>query len=360
MNGGLAGVVAAETVLSDVDGNGGRLVIRGHAIGALAGLWRFEAVAALLLEGFIADASEASVTREIAEGRIAAYARWCGPFAAMLRGRDPVEAMRLLLADLGDGEVMAHPARLIGAAGTAAAMAMRAARGLDSIEPDAALTHAADLRRMMTGGAAAEAEARAFETYLVTIIDHGLNASTFAARLIASTQAGLVSSVLGALSALKGPLHGGAPGPVLDMLDAIGAPEHAEAWLAARLEAGERLMGFGHRAYRVRDPRADVLRQAIATLGAADERSSLAAAVERAALDALARSKIGRRLDVNVEFYTALLLERLGLPRAGFTAVFAAGRVAGWAAHALEQRATGRLIRPDSRYVGPQPFAEAG
>jgi citrate synthase len=214
--------------------------------------------------------------------------------------------------------------------------------------------------RMLTGVAPPPAIAAALDAYLVTVCDHGLNASTFAARVVASTRAGLASSVLAGMSALKGPLHGGAPGPVIAMLDAIaahGAGEAAaRAWLRDAIARGERLMGFGHRIYRVRDPRADALKAAVRRLGGS--RLALAEEVERAALAVLREVKPGRALETNVEFYTALLLEAVGFPAPAFTCVFAASRVAGWIAHAREQQATGRLIRPQSRYVGP-PAEEA-
>jgi citrate synthase len=216
--------------------------------------------------------------------------------------------------------------------------------------------------RMTRGVPATDGEARALDAYLVTVCDHGLNASTFAARVVASTRAGLTSAVLAGISALKGPLHGGAPGPVIDMLDAIGTPDNAEAWILAALNRGDRLMGFGHRIYRVRDPRADALKAAIRQLAqnagmtsnAVPGRLAFAEAVEQAALRILRERKPDRPLDTNVEFYTALLLEALGLPPASFTCVFAAGRTAGWIAHAREQLATGKLIRPQSVYVGPR------
>ncbi len=226
-----------------------------------------------------------------------------------------------------------------------------------------AATWAADALRMLTGARASSAQVAALNTYLVTVIDHGLNASTFAARVTASTRAGLASAVLAGLSALKGPLHGGAPGPVIEMLDAIGSAEQAEAWLGAALDRGERLMGFGHRIYRVRDPRADALKRAVRELAAASAtlpgRLALAEAVEAQALQLLRRRKPGRRLETNVEFYTAVLLEALGFPHEAFTCVFAMGRTAGWIAHACEQVLSGRLIRPLSRYVGPEPRAAA-
>jgi citrate synthase len=200
---------------------------------------------------------------------------------------------------------------------------------------------------------------RALDAYLVTVSEHGLNASTFAARVVASTRAGLGSSVIAGVSALKGPLHGGAPGPVLDMLDAIGAPDRAEAWIHAALQRGERLMGFGHRVYRVRDPRADALKAAAARLPGTAGRLAFAEAIEREALVRLAGRYPARSLQTNVEFYTAILLEALGLPRAAFTAVFAAGRVGGWIGHAREQAGTGRLIRPKSVYCGPGPQGQA-
>ncbi|HEV2443129.1 MAG TPA: citrate/2-methylcitrate synthase, partial [Steroidobacteraceae bacterium] len=182
-------------------------------------------------------------------------------------------------------------------------------------------------------------------------------------RVIASTRAGLTSALVGALCALKGPLHGGAPGPVLDMLDAIGSPGDAEPWLEAALARGERLMGFGHRIYRVRDPRADAIKETLEMLVRArrldSARLRLAEAVERAAIEVLARHKPGRPLQTNLEFYTALLLEALGFTREAFTCVFAAGRAGGWVAHAREQVLAGRLIRPLSRYIGPRPSEAA-
>ena len=182
-----------------------------------------------------------------------------------------------------------------------------------------------------------------------------MNASTFTARVVASTGADLRASVVAAMGALKGPLHGGAPGPVLDMLDAIGAPEHAVSWLEAELAAGRRIMGMGHRIYRVRDPRAAVFERAIEALtdhGVSTGRLALARAVERAAEGVLRARHPARPLHANVEFYTAVLLDALRLPREAFTLTFAVGRAAGWCAHVREQRAGGRLIRPASRYVG--------
>jgi citrate synthase len=235
----------------------------------------------------------------------------------------------------------------------------RHAHGLPPVPPDPSRSHAADYLRMVTGNAPGEELARAIDAYFVTVVDHGMNASTFTARVIASTGSDMVSAVTGAIGALKGPLHGGAPGEVLAMLDAVGSSERAEAWVARELSSGRRIMGMGHRIYRVRDPRAAVLEAEVKRLHSAGAkiesglaRLDLARAVETAAERQLAQLHPGRPLRANVEFYTAVLLDALGIPRAAFSPTFAASRVVGWCAHVREQRETGRLIRPSSRYVG--------
>ncbi|AHG88208.1 Citrate synthase [Gemmatirosa kalamazoonensis] len=356
MTSGLEDVVAAETVLSDVDGAAGRLTIRGHALDELAGAWRFEAVARLLLDGLVDDLprSDDALAAALGAARREVFAR-CAPLLPALAALDPYDGVRAGVALLPDGDAAADALRLVAAPAVLAPALVRARRGCEAIAPDEARGHAADVVRMLRGTPDADLAA-ALDAYLVTVSDHGLNASTFAARVVASTRAGLASAVLAGLAALKGPLHGGAPGPVIAMLDAIAASGDARGWLEDSVARGERLMGFGHRVYRVRDPRADALKGAVRRLAAArggGSRLALAESVERAALDVLRERKPDRALDTNVEFYTALLLEALGFPPEAFTCVFAMGRVAGWIAHAREQRATGRLIRPQSRYVGP-------
>jgi citrate synthase len=198
---------------------------------------------------------------------------------------------------------------------------------------------------------------RGLETYLNTVADHGMNASTFTARVIISTQSDLVSAIVGALGALKGPLHGGAPGPALDMVFEIGETANAETYLRQKLEQGERLMGFGHRIYKVRDPRAEVLSAAAARMYRGNGHQPLyrlASQVEQTAIALLAEYKPGRNLQTNVEFYTALLLHGLDLTPDLFTPTFAIGRIAGWTAHCFEQQYLNRLIRPQSVYVGPR------
>lgn len=361
MNDGLENVVAAETVLSDVDGLAGRLVIRGLPLEAIAGRLPYEAVLALLWQDFFEDLP-GDLARPLGDARFAVHDR-LAPKLPGVAGLPVFDAMRALMAELPDATDL--QSALLLTAGPAALLPalLRQRLGQQPLAPDPGLGHAADMLRMLNGRPASPERISGLDTYLVTVIDHGLNASTFAARVVSSTEAGLASSVLAALGALKGPLHGGAPGPVLDMIDAVGAPERAEAWIASELAAGRRLMGFGHRIYRVRDPRADALAQALAPIRNTEvtksDRLALAAQIETKALAALARHRPDRPLATNVEFYTALLLDALGFPRDSFTAAFAAGRVGGWIAHAREQATTGRLIRPKSRYVGPVPAVAA-
>jgi citrate synthase len=346
---GLDGYVFADTAISHVDGEAGRLVIAGLDVEQLATTESFEAAAARVL------AAGAATEREPVTFGAARVAAWelLSRLGDALAAPDAMDALRAALAHLrSSGDDRADALAAIGAAPVFVAAWNRRRGGAEPIAPDPALGHAADYLRMTTGSAPA-AQARALEAYLVTVIDHGMNASTFTSRVITSTASDLISAVVGGVGALKGPLHGGAPGPVLDMLDAIGEPAHAEAWLVGELEAGRRIMGMGHRIYRVRDPRAAVLETAVKPL--ASPRLELARAVEAAAAKILRERKPDRPLAANVEFYTAVLLDAVGLPREQFAATFAVGRIAGWSAHVLEQRRTGRLVRPASRYIGPMP-----
>lgn len=353
MSDGLEGVVAAHTVLSEVDGAAGVLIVRGRSLDELAGHASYEDVVRLLFTGFYDDLP-ADIPAALGAARVEVFAEVSALDTGLL-DRTPIEAMRALTARVADGDDMQVALRLLAAPAVFTAAVVRAQAGEAPVAPDPSLGHAADILRMLRGVPASKAEADALDTYLVTVADHGLNASTFAARVVASTRAGLGSAVLAGISALKGPLHGGAPGPVIEMLDEIGEPGNARAWIEAALARGDRLMGFGHRIYKVRDPRADALKTAVRWLDARQGRLEFAEAVEAAALAILREHKPDRSLETNVEFYTALLLEALDFPPSAFTCVFAMGRVAGWLAHAREQLAGGRLIRPASVYIGPMP-----
>jgi citrate synthase len=360
---GLEGVVAAQTRLSHVDGQKGELIVGGYPIEDLAPNATFEDVVYLLWHDRVPDPQELAAWREeLARWRTLPAATVELLRAAAGEGRPPMDVLRMAAGtlDLELPAEMRHNeglgAVLVARLPTVVAAYWRLRQGLEPVAPATNLGHAANYLYMLTGARPSAAAARGLETYLNTVADHGLNASTFAARVIIATGSDMVSAVTGAIGALKGPLHGGAPGPALDMVFEIGTAEYAEPYLRAKLEKGERLMGFGHRIYKVRDPRAEVLGAAARTFyadeGRADTLYELATAVEAEAVRLLHEYKPGRKLQTNVEFYTALLLHGLGLPVELFTPTFAIGRVAGWVGHAQEQIATGRLIRPASEYVG--------
>ena len=357
---GLDGIVAASTRLSNVDGEAGRLTIAGYAVEDLAPNATFEEVAFLLLKGRLAEPDEQRrFARDLAARRSLPRGATSVLGEAAAAGTPPMDALRMAapLLSLGRAEdPMDDALTAIAAFPTIVGTYWRIRRGETPVAVDGDLPHAAHYLHQISGVAPSPQRTRALETYLNTVCDHGLNASTFTARVIVSTHADVISAVTGAIGALKGPLHGGAPGPALDMVFDVGSPDRAEAVIRAMLDRGERLMGFGHRVYRVRDPRADVLGRAAERFYAGDGDQSLyqlARVVEATALRLLRERKPDRRIDTNVEFYTALLLHGLGLPTEMFTPTFAVGRVVGWAAHCLEQLRDGRLIRPQSRYVGP-------
>jgi len=360
MSEGLEGVVAASTRLSHVDGEAGRLTIAGYAVEDLAPRATFEEVAYLLLHGRLPERSELSAfAQNLARRRALPPAALEMLRQAAAARTPPMDALRMATPILSLGreenpidDAMTAIASFPAIVGTYWRMRI----GMEPVPVDVRLPHAAHYLHQLFGVAPSDERARALETYLNTVCDHGLNASTFAARVVVSTRSDVISAITGAVGALKGPLHGGAPGPALDMVLEIGSSDRAEAVIRGRLDRGERLMGFGHRVYRVRDPRADVLARAAERFYATDgDRAlyGLARAVEAAALRLLHERKPERRLDTNVEFYTALLLHGLELPTELFTPTFAVGRVLGWSAHCLEQLRDGRLIRPQSIYIGP-------
>jgi citrate synthase len=356
VNRGLEGVVAATTRLSDVDGEGGELVIAGYPVGELAGRATFEETSWLLWHGELPTTAQLDVfraelagERELPEGMVAII-RECAR-----RNIDTMDALRIAAGAIS--LTSGAPAAIVGRIPGIVAAYWRMRSGAVPLAPRRDLGHAANFLYMLSGDEPDAERVRGLETYLNTVIDHGLNASTFTARVITSTGSDLVSSIVGALGALKGPLHGGAPGPALDMVFEIGDASRAEEILRAKIGRGERLMGFGHRVYKVRDPRADVLAAAAERMYTrAGDMSlyTLARAVEATALRLLEEYKPGRRLQTNVEFYTALLLHGLGLDVPLFTPTFAIGRVSGWIAHAMEQKRANRIIRPQSEYSGPR------
>jgi citrate synthase len=355
---GLEGVVATRTRLSSVDGAAGRLLIAGFLVQELAGRVSFEEMLYLLWNDALPDREQlAALRRDLAAQRALPKVTTEVLAAAAVDRVPPMDALRMASGMLGpkDGDDRDDALRLVAVLPTIVASYRRLLQGREPVEPDPELAHAANYLYMLSGEAPSPGQTRALETYLNTVVDHGMNASTFAARVIVSTRSDIVSAVVGAIGALKGPLHGGAPGPALDLVFEIGEVGRADEYLRAKLNRGERLMGFGHRVYKVRDPRADVLGAAAEQLYAIDADRALyelAREVEKTALSLLEEHKPGRNLQTNVEFYTALLLHGLSLPTELFTPTFAVGRVGGWTAHCFEQQALDRLIRPQSEYIG--------
>jgi len=352
---GLDGVPAAETALSHVDGQKGELIIAGERVGNLVAKSSFEGVTARLWSAATGvPISEAEVRAALGEARVRAHARLPQLLSAS-EGLSIVDGFRAAVAGLRAENGLTHEATIVGALPVIVGALVQRSKGQAPLIPNVKLGHAADTLSMLHGRAPNAGETAALDAYFVTVCDHGMNASTFTARVIASTQADLFSAITGGYCALTGPLHGGAPEPVLEMLDAIGTRERIKPWIDDALSRGERLMGFGHRVYRVRDPRADVLKGAIGRLAANATDLPFAAEVEAYAREALRRKKPDHPLDTNVEFFTAILLDALQIPRQAFTPIFAVARAAGWTAHAREQQRRGRLLRPSSAYIGEMP-----
>jgi len=351
MQPGLEGVVAAETVLSIADPRRGMLWMRGVPVPVLVTEYGYEGTIALLWEGFAGDGlTRTGVRAALGEARVAAFAAL--PVWLDAAARRPVDAaVRRCLAELADDST---PAAIVAALSVGVPALIRARRGNAPVAPDASLSTAADVLRMTHGAAQDAARVAALDAYYTVMMDSGLSASSFTARVVASTRASLASAGLGAWCAFAGALHGGAPGPTLDLLDAAAAAQDLDAWLERKLAAAERLMGFGHRLFpEGNDPRAQAIRAALRRLGPGASRLDFANEVERRLQAVLARVKPGRRLPANLEIAAALLLDALGFPREAFTAVFAVGRAPGWLAQAMEQAKTGRLYRPSVAYVGP-------
>jgi citrate synthase len=349
---GLEGVIAGESSIAFVDGAAGRLLYRGYPIGELVEHGTYAQVAELLWTG--AWPSHAHLPCAHLPSDVAAVLRLIPP------STHPMDALRTGVSAWGAGRGMNWPPTLEQArALTSIAPSILAAfarfrQGLEHVEADPQLDLAAGFLYQLRGERPDPAAARALDAYFVVGAEHGFNASTFTALVITSTKSDLASGVCGAIGALKGPLHGGAPSEVVDQLSQIGTPEHAEAWLRDAIARGERLMGFGHRVYKAYDPRAAALRKVAEGLSGMADWLALAVEVEDVALRVLAELKPDHILKTNVEYYAAAVLQGVGLPPDLFPATFALARHAGWTAHCIEYAATSRLIRPDVLYTGPE------
>ena len=365
---GLEGVAVADTEIGDVRGKEGFYHYRQYSAVELAEKRTLEDVWYLLFEGELpsrrqrdAFIDEIRPLREIPpdlKKLLPEIARLGDHFA-------PLDALRsaysLLVTaldfkpwlDVERDDLRLQALRTCAVFPTLVMALYRLNQGEEAVDPHPHLSYAANYLYMLRGDEPSDEHARAVEQYLVATIDHGFNASTFTARVITSTGADLGSAVAGALGALSGPLHGGAPSRALDMLDEIGSPDRADAWLRDAVESGKRLMGFGHRVYKTDDPRSVMLRGVAERLDG--HRVEFAKQVEKQAVEILQELKPGRNLYPNVEFYAGIVMDMIGMPRTLFTPTFACSRVIGWTAHILEQAADNRLIRPSANYHGLEP-----
>jgi len=374
---GLEGVVVAETTVGDVRGLEGFYHYRQYSAVDLARTRPIEDVWNLLFEGRLPAtiAEREAFAREVAPLRVVPQSV-ADVLPSIARAGDefvPLDALRTAVSlfasaqgfratlDIDAATLRQNALATCAVVPTLVTALWRLRQGLEPIAPNADLPYAANYLYMMLGEVPTPEYAAAVEKYLISTVDHGFNASTFTARVITSTGADLGAAIVGAIGALSGPLHGGAPSRALQMLDEIGTADRAEAWLRDAVERGDRLMGFGHRVYKTDDPRSLLLRDVADQLGG--EKMELARHIEATAIRVLDELKPGRRLYTNVEFYAGIVMDRCGIPREMFTPTFACSRVIGWCAHALEQAADNRLIRPSAQYVGPpppQPVPELG
>jgi citrate synthase len=372
---GLKGVEVTDTEIGDVRGSEGFYHYRQYSAVELAEKRSLEDVWQLLLDGSLpsggsgepgasGDEELVGLIRRNRELPKRVVEQLPGIVAAASEG-NPLDCLRTGLSllgsawglkpiwDLDQNELRRDLIRIAAATPTVVAAIHRLSRGLSPLDPDPRLSHAANYLYMVTGETPDPETARALEQYLILTVDHGFNSSTFTARVIASTGADVAAAIVGAVGALSGPLHGGAPSRALDTIHAIGTPERAEEYIRGLLARNERIMGFGHAVYRTEDPRSTMLRGVAERLGGG--LVELAVQVEKTVLEVLAESKPDRPLYTNVEYYAGVVMDRCGLPEEMFTPTFAVSRVIGWSANIAEQARERKLIRPSARYVGPPP-----
>lgn len=363
---GLEGIVAAATRIAEVDGERGRLTLRGYDVSELSGRVTFEEVAYLLWHGDLPTRAQYDDLR----AEMAAARDLPGPALDSLRKLAPhAEGMHILrmgasMLSIGDSDIDSldlaanrrRAARLQAQMPAIVAHTWRLKNGQEIVEPKPEHSLAEGFLYMLEGKEPDQARVDGLNAYMVAVSEHGLNASTFTGRVVISTDSDMVSALTAAIGALKGPKHGGVPGPVLKMMNEIGTPDKADAFIRNELQSGRRIMGFGHRVYKVRDPRAALLSAAAEKMAAVTgDRTllDLTKAVEDTTVKVLAELKPGRDLYANVELYAALILHAVGVPSELFTPIFGIGRTSGWTAHMIEQLEDNRLIRPSSIYVGP-------
>lgn len=354
---GLKGIVAVQTAIASVDGDAGELRYRGSLIDEVIERKSFEETAHFLWHGAFPDAGQLqNLQRQMIEARhLPAYIM---EIARLLPSETVLmDGMRTLVsaythAAFKNLSAEAQAVALTGALPVIAALLYRIRTGKDFIEPRSDLNHTANYLWMINGKEPAPAQTEALETYLKLTMEHGMNASTFAGRVTISTESDLTAAVVSALGTMKGPLHGGAPSGVIELLDEIKIPERIHSVIEEKLDRGEKIMGFGHRVYRTEDPRSLVLRKKCLELQGEDPWLDLAVAAETEITRLLNDRKPGRALYTNVEFYAAAIMRSIDMPTELFTPTFSVARIVGWTAHALEQQQDNVIFRPQSEYIG--------
>jgi citrate synthase len=357
---GLEGVVAAETEISLVDGEKGHLVYRGHWAKDLAVHYTFEEVAYLLLYGNMPMSEElANFKKALTEKRkLPAHAKTV--LDSLPNDMEMMSVLRTVISAMGTTEYGWEPTieqaiEVTAVIPTIITFRFHQLNNREPVKPNDEYDHVTNYLYMLTGEEPSEAHIKALSAYMILTMEHGMNASTFSGRVVLSTQSDLISAVTGAIGAMKGPLHGGAPSEVIALLDDIHTKENAEPWIRKELEAGRRLMGFGHRVYKTYDPRSVALKTVAQELSGKDPWLDLALHVEETAIRLLDEYKPGRKLYSNVEFYAAAVLRAVEMPSELYTPTFTASRIIGWTAHILEQAQHNRIFRPKATYVGEMP-----
>jgi citrate synthase len=353
---GLKGVIAAQTTISHIDGKEGVLIYRGYEIGELSHL-SFEEAAFLLWYGHLPTMNEAvEIKRKLSTYRFLT-SEMKDILHTLPKGMDMMSVLRTAVSSLGGPQYSWKPTieqamRLTAVIPTIIAYRFNMLMDKPLIDPDTRLNHVENYLYMLTGRNPSLTVADALETYMVLTLEHGMNASAFSARVTASTESDMISAITSAIGTMKGPLHGGAPSGVIDLLNEIGALENAEEVIREKLLKGEKLMGFGHRVYKTHDPRAIALRTTLLENKGGDDSLDLALYVEKKAIELLDEMKPGRSLYTNVEFYAAAIMKSINLPSEIFTPTFTASRIVGWTAHVLEQAEKNSIFRPESEYLG--------
>jgi citrate synthase len=355
---GLKGIVAAETMVSHIDGENGQLFYRGYEIRELTKKFGFEEVAYLLWFGHFPNVEELDFLKgELKRNRdLPEYIKQIldllppsMDFMSVIRTAISAETGN---SDYGWKPTISQAIRLTALVPSIIAYRKRQLEGKSFVAARGDLDFVANYLYMMIGETPLSAHVEALETYMILTLEHGMNASTFSARVTASTESDLVSAVTAAIGTMKGPLHGGAPSGVIELLDEIAKAGDSETVIREKILRGEKLMGFGHRVYKTRDPRAISLKTKLLDLVGEDEWLDLAIAVEDTAVKLLAELKPGRSLYTNVEFYAAAIMKAINMDPVLFTPTFTASRMVGWTVHVLEQAENNTIFRPQAEYVG--------